>query len=98
MAIPQNPHVHMEDVEKTSVEDEVSDEAGNTGVLCQHGGKQPQRVLVHIGNQHSQQSFGSILLFWLRPEVRAMYFKHSSLLTNIARRDSATVSMLNRGL
>ena len=49
--------MYMEDVEKTEVEDEVYDEAGDTGVLCSHGGEQPARVLVHIGNQHSQQSF-----------------------------------------
>ena len=57
MAVPQNPYVHMEDVEKATVKEKVSDEAGNTGILCPHGGQQPQRVLVHIGNQHSQQSF-----------------------------------------
>ena len=37
MAIPQNTHVHMEDVEKAEVEDEVSDEAGDTETLCLHG-------------------------------------------------------------
>ena len=38
MAIPQNTHVYMEDVEKAEVEDEVPDEAWDTEVLCAHGG------------------------------------------------------------
>ena len=46
MAIPQNTYVYMEDVEKAEVEDEVSDEAWDTEVLCTYG-----------GNQHSKQSF-----------------------------------------
>lgn len=57
MAIPQNTYVYMEDVEKAEVEDEVSDEAWDTEVLCTYGGQQPQRALVYIGNQHSKQSF-----------------------------------------
>jgi hypothetical protein len=39
MAVPQNPDVHLEDVEETEVEDEVSDETGHTGILCTHGGE-----------------------------------------------------------
>ena len=57
LALSQNPDVYLEDVEKAAVKEKVSDEAGNTGVLCPHGGEQSQRILVHIGNQHSQQSF-----------------------------------------
>ncbi len=38
MAIPQNTYEYMEDVEKAEVEDEVSDEAWDTEVLCTYGG------------------------------------------------------------
>ena len=57
MAIPPNPNVHLEDVEAAAVKDEVSDETGNPKILCPYGGKQPQRVLANVGDQHSQQSF-----------------------------------------
>ena len=48
MAVPQNPYVHMEDVEKAMVEGEVSHQTGRTGTTCVQGGKQPSEVLVRI--------------------------------------------------
>ena len=56
MAMPQNSDVHMETMEATEDKAEKSDETWYSGVLCSHGGKQQERLLVHICNKYGQQS------------------------------------------
>ena len=56
MAMPQNSNVHMETMEATEDKAEKSDETWYSGVLCSHGGKQQERLLVHICNKYGQQS------------------------------------------
>lgn len=51
MVVPPHPYVHMEDVEKATVEDEVPDETGSTGRTGIYGGEQSAEILVCI--QHS---------------------------------------------
>jgi hypothetical protein len=46
----------METMEKAQDQDEKSDEDGNPGVLCTHGGEQPQRSLVQRKPHNGQES------------------------------------------
>ena len=56
MAVPQNPHVYMETVEVTQNQEKKPDETRDTRIFCTPGGKQPQEILVCIGNGSGQQS------------------------------------------
>ena len=57
MVVPQNPDVYLEDVEKATVEEEVSHQTGRTGTTCVQDGKQPSEVLVRI--QHGRSKDGT---------------------------------------
>ena len=54
MAIPPNPDVYLENVEKASVEDEVPEETGSTRGTGIHGGKQPTEILVRLKYARSE--------------------------------------------
>ncbi|SHF24475.1 hypothetical protein SAMN02745158_03591, partial [Lactonifactor longoviformis DSM 17459] len=49
-------YVHMETVEVTQNKEKKPYETRNTRIFCTSGGKQPQEILVCIGNGSGQQS------------------------------------------